>query len=192
MSAAGRTRWGFHRLTEPAARQLVRNAGAGPGDLVLDVGAGDGVITAALVRAGARVIAVELHPTRVSVLRRRFAEAPVTIVQADASDLWLPRRPFRVVSNPPFGITASLLRRLLDPGSRLVSADVVVPLPVAARWAAGRAPGVRRWGWVFDARVVRRLPADAFRPPPRAATAVLRLERHHQGGADPNAPPLAA
>lgn len=191
MSAA-RTRWGFHRLTEPNARQLVRSAGVRPGELVLDIGAGDGAVTAALVRAGARVVAVELHPVRARGLRRRFAEAPVTVVQADGADLRLPRRPFRVVANPPFGITTALLRRLLDPGSRLVSADLVVPVPVAARWAAGRAPGARRWGWVFDARVVRRLPPDAFRPPPRAATAVLRLERHRLGGADPNAPPVAA
>jgi 23S rRNA (adenine-N6)-dimethyltransferase len=136
------------------------------------------VVTGALVRAGARVIAVELHPTRVRVLRRRFACAPVTVVQADAADLWLPATPFRVVANPPFGITTALLRRLLGPHSRLVAADVVVPLPVAARWAAGRAPGARRWGQVFDAVVVRRLPPDAFVPPPRAAAGVLRLERH--------------
>lgn len=192
VSAAGRTWWGFHRLTEPVARQLVRTAGIGPGDLVLDIGAGDGVVTEALVRAGARVVAVELHPSRVRTLRRRFAEAPVTIVQADGADLWLPRRPFRVVANPPFGITTALLRRLLHPGSRLVSADVVVPLPLAVRWAAGRAPGAGRWAWVFDARVVRRLPPGAFRPPPRSPTAVLRLERHRAGGADPNAPPVAA
>jgi 23S rRNA (adenine-N6)-dimethyltransferase len=137
------------------------------------------VVTAALVRAGARVIAVELHPTRVRVLRRRFAKAPVTVVQADAADLWLPGKPFRVVANPPFGITTALLRRVLGRESRLVAADVVVPLPVAARWAAGRGPGARQWGQVFDASVVRRLPPDAFRPPPRAAAGVLRLERRH-------------
>lgn len=190
--SAGRTRWGFHRLTESVANQLVRAAGVRPGDLVLDIGAGDGVVTGALVRAGARVIAVELHPTRAKALRRRFAHAPVTVVMADAADLRIPRQPFRVVANPPFAITTAILRRLLARGSKLVSADVVVPLPVAARWAAGRAPGATRWGWVFDARVVRRLPPDAFRPPARAGTAVLRLERHRRGAADPNAPPVAA
>jgi 23S rRNA (adenine-N6)-dimethyltransferase len=81
-----------------------------------------------------------------------------------------------VVANPPFGITTALLRRVLGRDSRLVTADVVVPLPVAARWAAGRAPGARQWGQVFDATVVRRLPPDAFRPPPRVAAGVLRLE----------------
>jgi 23S rRNA (adenine-N6)-dimethyltransferase len=187
-----RTRWGFHRLTESVANELVRAAGVGPGDLVLDIGAGDGVVTSALVRAGARVIAVELHPARARALRRRFAQAPVTVVMADAADLRLPRQPFRVVANPPFAITTALLRRLLARGSRLVSADVVVPLPVGARWAAGRAPGAARWGWIFDARIVRRLSPAAFRPPARSGTAVLRLERHRQGAADPNAPPLVA
>ena len=56
---------------------------------------------------GARVIAVELHPERVAHLRRRFG-APVRVVRADASDLRLPRQPFRVVANPPFAVTTQL------------------------------------------------------------------------------------
>jgi 23S rRNA (adenine-N6)-dimethyltransferase len=183
VSAAGRTRWGFHRLTEAASRQLVRSAGIRPGDLVLDLGAGRGAITGALVSAGAQVVAVELHPARAQELRRRFAEAPVTVVRADACDLRLPRRPFRVVANPPFGITTALLRRLLSPGSRLLSADVVVPPAAAARWAAGRAPGSRRWSQVFSLRVVRQLPRDVFRPPAPGSAAVLRIERYPDSGA---------
>ena len=190
MSAESGPRWGFHRLSDPWAARVVAGAGIRSGELVLDVGAGTGALTAQLLALGARVVAVELHPERARQLRERFG-ASVVVVQADAADLRLPRRPFRVVANPPFGITASLLRRLVSPGSRLVSANVVVPTYVAARWAGGRGPGVRRWSRAYTATVSLRLPAAAFRPPPEVGAAVLRLERHRSGAADPNAPPSA-
>ena len=190
MSADPRARWGFHQLAEPFARSLVRAARVAPGDLVLDIGAGTGAITAELVAAGARVVAVELHPGRAQVLRSRFAGGAVKVVEADAGDLRLPRRPFRVVANPPFATTTAILRRLLAPGSRLLSADLVVPAHVAARWAAGRAPGACRWSRTYSLRGTRRLPAAAFRPAAPAPAVVLRIERHRLGGADPNAPPI--
>jgi 23S rRNA (adenine-N6)-dimethyltransferase len=177
VSVERRTRWGWHRLTDDWARRLVRAAGVTPGELVLDVGAGSGALTRPLVDIGARVVAVELHPRRAQQLRDQFGRAPVTVVQADAADLRLPRCPFRVVANPPFGITAALIRRLVSRGSRLVAADLVVPRHVAVRWASGRAPGANRWRQTFDAYVQCRLPRAAFRPSPPGQTAVLRIER---------------
>jgi 23S rRNA (adenine-N6)-dimethyltransferase len=173
----GRARWGWHQLVAPAARRLVDGAAIAPGDLVVDVGAGTGALTAPLVAAGARVVAVELHPARARALRERFATDPVTVVRADASDLRLPRRPFRVVANPPFAITTALLKRLLGPGSRLVTADLVVPRGVARRWTDRRAPGAGRWQRTFSARIAATVPASAFRPRPPGATVVLRIER---------------
>lgn len=144
---------------------------------MVDVGAGTGAVTAPLVAAGARVVAVELHPGRAQVLRERFAGAPVTVVRTDATDLRLPRRPFRVVANPPFAITTALMKRLLSPGSRLVTADLVVPRGVARRWTDHRAPGSGRWPRTFSARVAATVPASAFKPRPPGATVVLRIER---------------
>jgi len=166
----------------------VSDAHVGPGDLVLDVGAGVGAITSELLAARTRVIAIELHPGRARALRDRFGD-DVVVVQADASDLRLPRQPFRVVANPPFAISTAVLRRLTSQKSRLVSADLVLPAHTAARWAAGRGPGSARWTRTFRVRLSRRLPSSAFRPPPPLAVAVLRIERHGISGADPNAPP---
>jgi 23S rRNA (adenine-N6)-dimethyltransferase len=155
---------------------VVADAGIRPGDLVLDVGAGRGALTAPLVDVGARVIAVELHPGRAAALRARFGPT-VTVVVADAADLRLPTRPFRVVANPPFAISTALLRRLVAPGSRLVRADVVVPWHMARRWAGGQAPGWARWQRTFSARLGRPLPRSAFSPPPPNGVALLVLER---------------
>lgn len=152
-------------------------AGVEPGELVLDVGAGLGALTAPLVRAGARVVAVELHPGRADRLRRRFADAPVTVVRTDAADLRLPSRPFRVVSSPPYNVSTALLKRLLAPGSRLVSADLVLQRQVANRWIRGDAPGANRWFRHYDLSIGLRLPRKAFSPPPHVDSAVLLMRK---------------
>jgi 23S rRNA (adenine-N6)-dimethyltransferase len=173
---AGRPpRWGYHRLDSRWASTLVADAEVVAGDLVLDVGAGTGAITGPLVARGARVVAVELHARRASTLRGAYPG--VTVVVTDAADLRLPRRPFRVVANPPFGATTALLKRLTAPGSRLVRADLVVPWHTAQRWSCGDAPGAARWQSDFDVWVSRRLPRAAFSPPAPNGVAVLVVRR---------------
>jgi 23S rRNA (adenine-N6)-dimethyltransferase len=171
------TRWGWHQLDSRWARRVVEEAGIAPGDLVLDVGAGTGALTAALVAVGARVIAIELHPQRAAHLAERFDRRDVTVVRADASDLRLPRRPFKVVANPPFGITASLVKRLLSNGSRLLRADLIVPTYAARRWTSPTAPGLARWGVHYSIHLGRPPPRSAFRPPPPSGVALLVIER---------------
>jgi 23S rRNA (adenine-N6)-dimethyltransferase len=158
-------------------------AGVRPGDLVVDAGAGTGALTAPLVAAGARVVAVELHPGRAAALERRFAADPVTVVRADVADLRLPRCPFSVVANPPFAASTALLRRLTAPGSRLEAAHVVLPAWVARRWAGDRAPGVGRWRASYGAAVGPRVPRGAFTPAAPADAAVLVLRRLTAGAA---------
>ena len=148
----------------------------GPGDLVIDVGAGDGAFTEPLVHRGARVVAVELHPGRAAALRRRYGSS-VIVVQADAADLRLPRRPFKVVANPPFAVTMALVRRLVAPGSRLERADLIVPRHVARRWESGTAPGARRWERAFAVERKCAPPRAAFDPPPPQDPARLVVRR---------------
>lgn len=177
MSGERARRWGWHQLTGRWAERIVAEAGIRPGELVLDVGAGTGALTEPLVAAGARVIAIELHPDRLDHLRERFAGSRVTVVKADAGSLRLPRRPFRVVANPPFAVTSPLLRRLLAPGSRMVAADLVLPRPAVQRWVSGRAPGAGRWQ--VSHRVVPgpRLPRSAFVPPAPVDCQALVIRR---------------
>lgn len=156
----------------------MRDAHIRPGELVLDLGAGHGAITAHLVAAGAQVLAFELDGPRAATLRSRFspAGAQVRVIRADIADLRLPRRPFRVVANPPFAVAVAVLRRLTAPGSGLVRADVIVPTHLARRWSTGRAPGARRWDRHFSVRIARGVPRHAFIPSGPAAS-VLVIER---------------
>jgi 23S rRNA (adenine-N6)-dimethyltransferase len=175
--ASGHARWGWHRLSPRWADRIVADAQVSAGDLVIDIGAGTGALTASLVAAGARVIAVELHPQRIDALRTRFAHDPVTVVRADAADLRLPRRPFWVVANPPFAANTAILRRLLAPGSRLVAADVVLPHWVGRRWALGNAPGAGRWSRDHVIGLGPRIPRTAFTPPAAADCTTLVIRR---------------
>lgn len=178
MGGRPRPLWGWHRLSSPWARRIVGGAGVAPGELVLDIGAGGGSLTEALVEAGARVVAVELHRLRARSLRERFEGRPVTVVRADAADLWLPGRPFRVVANPPFAVLDPLLRRLLNRGSRMYAADVVVSRQMARRWAGAGAPGAGRWATEFAVGIGSTVPRHAFVPcPPRDAKVLVVRRR---------------
>ncbi len=152
---------------------------------MLDLGAGTGVLTAPLVGAGARVVAVERDAELAVRLRRRFNHANVTVLEQDVLEVPLPRRPYRVVASIPFAITTPLLGRLLDPtDSSLEQAALVV------EWGAGKRVSHRRpanprilwWRARFDLRIARQIRAESFSPPPRVDAAVLV--------AVPQAPPL--
>jgi 23S rRNA (adenine-N6)-dimethyltransferase len=173
---------GAHFLTDRRLiGQLVRASGAGAGDLVFDLGAGYGALTAPLARTGARVIAIELDPGLAARLRRRFGGEPlVGIVEDDLRRVPLPSRPFGVVASPPFALTTLLCRRLLgDRNIQLSGAELILEWG-AAKWLSSPGPRDRetaRWAARYDMRLVRRVPAASFSPPPRSDAAYLRIRR---------------
>lgn len=163
-------RWGWHPLTADWADRLVGESPVRAGDLILDLGAGDGALTAALLARGARVLAVELHSRRAGRLRERFAGCDVRVLEVDLRDLRLPARPFRVVANPPFALTSALVRTLLA-SNLLLSADLVLQRAAAQRWAE------RGGGRRHRLSVGARIPRAAFRHAPAVDAAVLRFRR---------------
>jgi 23S rRNA (adenine-N6)-dimethyltransferase len=170
--------------------ELVGGSGAGPGDLVVDIGAGNGLISEALARRGARVLAIERDPGLARRLRARFGpESGVTVVEADALETPLPAELFRVVANIPFGITTKLLRRLLC-GSSLVRADLIVQSEVARKRGGARGRGTLLnacWEPWFEFGTGARIPATAFRPRPRVDAAILIVVRRDPPLLDPAA-----
>lgn len=156
----------------------MRDARVAPGDLVVDVGAGSGMLTRSLVGAGARVVAVEPDAALASRLRRACPGA--TVVATEAERYRWPREPFRVVANLPFAHTTEILRTLLaDPALPLRSLDAVVQWELALKrtrlWPSSFQAVL--WSTWFELEVVRRLPPAAFAPPPAVAAAVLRATR---------------
>jgi 23S rRNA (adenine-N6)-dimethyltransferase len=167
-----------HFLRTRFAAELVREAELSNGDLVVDLGAGTGRLTAELARASRCVVAVELDPQLAARLRGRWEN--VAVLEADAREVALPREPFRVVANLPFHGTSEILRHLLDdPRVPLVRADLVVQWGVAVKRALPWPSTVNGvvWGAWYSARVARRLPRTAFQPAPGVDAAVLVFER---------------
>lgn len=179
MRSAGVRPGGRHLLRgSRLAEELVRDAGIGCGDLVVDVGAGTGLLTRALLDAGARVVAVEPDRRFAARLRRACPEARV--VEAAVPGVDWPNEPFKVVANLPFGEAAAICRSLLgDPALPLRTADLVVEWDMAAKRARlwpSTVPGVV-WGAWYELGVVRRLPPELFVPRPSVAGGVLRAVR---------------
>ena len=165
-----------------------------PGDRVLEIGPGLGILTGGLLDAGAAVTAVELDEGLVAYLRERFSDAlaagELTIVEGDALDqdlVDLVPAPYDAVANLPYHITSPILHRLLGAPPRPRRLVLMVQREVAERIAAP--PGGMSYLSVFvqthaTTRIARRVPREAFEPAPQVESAVLVLET-----IDPHGPP---
>lgn len=150
-----------------------------PDDLVVEFGAGYGRLTEQLALRAGRVVAVELDTRLADRLDHRFrGRSHVTVLAGDLLDVPLPRRPFRVVSNPPFHLTSALLHRLLDDHRlSLLRADLVVAWGTALALTGVFGPALRARAWAsrFEFLLLRRLAAACFEPPPDTDAALISI-----------------
>ncbi len=165
----------------------VRYAAPKEGGRALELGAGTGVLTAALLARGLTVTAVERDRDLVPLLHDRFkaeiAAERLTLLEANA--LTVPYDdalsvPGVVCGNLPYHLTSSLLLRALDEVRRLTGAVFLVQYEVAQRIAAE--PGSKAWGVLsvllqhrFDVDLVHKVPKGAFWPVPEVDGGVLRM-----------------
>ncbi|MFO7172851.1 MAG: 16S rRNA (adenine(1518)-N(6)/adenine(1519)-N(6))-dimethyltransferase RsmA [Bacillota bacterium] len=163
--------------------------------LILEIGPGPGILTAALAEAAPRVLAVEIDRGMVALLRETLGHLPnVEVIHGDALKVDLrsllaerlqPGQKARVAANLPYYITSPLLFRLLEEDLPLDRIVVMVQREVALRMVA--APGSREYGALSVAvqyhtvpRVVARVSRGAFWPPPEVDSAVVALEVREQ------------
>jgi 16S rRNA (adenine1518-N6/adenine1519-N6)-dimethyltransferase len=168
-------------------RRIARLAGVGPGDDVLEIGAGLGSLTLALAETGAAVTALEVDRHLVPVLRSVVEPEGVRVVEADALRVdWsavLGDRPhWSLVANLPYNVATPLVLGLLDDVPRIERMLIMVQHEVAERLAAP--PGSRSYGlpsvkvalWA-RATIVGRVPPTVFTPQPWVDSALVRIER---------------
>jgi len=160
-----------------AGRQVLA-AEVGPGDSVLEVGGGLGVLTRELSKRGARVQVIEIEPALARKLKEERLEG-VSVVHGDALAVDL-GKPDKVVANIPYSISSPLLERLAGLPSTVMV--LMVQAEVAERLAAG--PGSKGWSRLaavvrrtFDVEIIERVPPTAFFPQPKVPSAIVRLTR---------------
>jgi len=181
-------RRGQHFVADPnTARRIVRLAGVGAGDRVLEIGAGLGSLTLALLERRCSVLALELDRKLVSVLEREVAaEGDVQIVAGDAltADFaaLLGGGTWRCVSNLPYSVATPVVIRLLEDAPSVTGGLVMVQREVAERLVA--APGTPAYGapsvrvaYYADARIVGMVPRAVFVPVPDVDSALVELVR---------------
>jgi 16S rRNA (adenine1518-N6/adenine1519-N6)-dimethyltransferase len=166
------------------ARAIVDALDPRPTDLVVEIGPGEGALTEELARRAGRLVALEIDRSLAAPLRARLPA--VDVVEADAQrwDYGAIQRPpggrVLVVGNLPYSVGTAILMTLVDARAAIDEMVVMLQREVAERVAA--APGSRRYGSLsvlvqlgWDVRVILHVAPEAFRPPPKVESAVLRL-----------------
>jgi 16S rRNA (adenine1518-N6/adenine1519-N6)-dimethyltransferase len=170
--------------------RIARLAGVGDGDHVVEIGAGLGSLTRALLATGASVTAVELDRRLVSLLDETLG-SHVRLIAGDALRLdWDdvlqradgPAARWVLVANLPYNIATPLVLELLERAPAIVRMLVMVQREVGERLAA--APGSKAYGAVSakvaywaTARLAGRVPPTVFVPAPRVESALVSIER---------------
>jgi 16S rRNA (adenine1518-N6/adenine1519-N6)-dimethyltransferase len=167
-------------------RRIARLAEVGPGDRVVEIGAGLGSLSLALAETGASVTAIEVDTRLLPALRSVVEPVGVTVVEGDALTLdWdslLGDGSWALVANLPYNVATPLVADLLDGVPAIRRMLVMVQREVGERLAASAgdeaygAVSVKVAYWA-TARVVGRVPRTVFHPVPKVESALVRIER---------------
>lgn len=183
-------------------RRIARLAGVGPGDHVVEIGAGLGSLTLALAETGASVTAVEIDRHLRPILEEVTADLDVTVVAGDAMQLDWPELlaghdRWVLVANLPYNVATPLVLDLLAGVPAIDRMLVMVQLEAGERLVAG--PGSGAYGIPSvkvalraTAKLVGKVGPDVFLPRPRVDSALVEIVRREQLATDADPDQLVA
>lgn len=180
-----RKRFGQHFLTDPGVIDaIVSSIGPRAGDALVEIGPGLGALTEPLAERCDRLTVIELDRDLAARLRRRPA---LEVIEADVLSVdfgaLAERRgaPLRVVGNLPYNVSTPILFHLLRWADRIEDEHLMLQKEVVQRMVAG--PATKAYGrlsvmlqWRYDIETVLEVPPQAFDPPPKVESAVVRLQ----------------
>ena len=184
MLPRAKKRFGQHFLTD--RHYLARIAGAiapKPGDSMVEIGPGTGILTAELATNTDRLHVVEIDRDLAADLAARFPADKVEIHRADALefDFASLAAPLRVVGNLPYNVSTPILFRIAAIAERLQDAVFMLQKEVVERMVAD--PGTEAYGrlsvmlqYRFEMALLFRVPPGAFTPPPKVDSAVVLMK----------------
>jgi 16S rRNA (adenine1518-N6/adenine1519-N6)-dimethyltransferase len=179
---------GQHFLTSTSAiESMLRASGTIQTDTILEIGPGRGVLTEALLKTGATVIAVEKDDQLIPVLSEKFkthiTSGQLQIIHGDVLNentlLGIQNREYKLVANIPYYITGEIIRTFLTAKSKPTSITILVQKEVAERIVAkdGKESvlslSVKFFGTPTYIQTVKR---GSFNPPPNVDSAILHIE----------------
>ena len=184
MRHVARKRFGQHFLADPAVvGRIVAAIAPRPGQALVEIGPGLGALTQPLLERAGALTVIEIDRDLAAQLRGR---AGLTVIEADALDFdyaALARQagqPLRVAGNLPYNISTPILFRLLEAADLVRDQHFMLQKEVVERMAA--APGGRDYGrlsvmlqWRYAVELLFEVPPQAFEPPPRVDSAVVRM-----------------
>src|SRR3954471_4913645 len=175
-----RKRFGQHFLHDPRVlARIVDSVAPAPGDILVEIGPGEGALTAPLLQRAGKLEVIELDRD----LARRLRELPgVTVHEGDALEFDFARFPagLRLVGNLPYNISTPLLFHVARYAERVRDMHFMLQLEVVERMVA--APSTAEYGRLSVALQARfaleklfKVAKGAFRPPPKVESAMVRL-----------------
>src|SRR4051812_3278841 len=178
-----RKRFGQHFLTDRHyLERIIAAIGPGPGDAMIEIGPGTGLLTERLVGRVAELHVVEIDRDLARELRARFEPSQVRVHEADALEFdftSLPR-PLRVVGNLPYNVSTPILFRVAELAPRVRDGTFMLQKEVVDRMVAQ--PGTADYGrlsvmlqYRFAMESLMDVPAGAFTPPPKVVSSVVRM-----------------
>jgi 16S rRNA (adenine1518-N6/adenine1519-N6)-dimethyltransferase len=179
-----RKRFGQHFLHDPRVlARIVDAISPSPSDILVEIGPGEGALTAPLIERAGKLEAIEVDRDLAAQLAARFPPFKLTVHCADALDFDFARFPtgMRVVGNLPYNISTPLLFHLARYAERVRDLHFMLQLEVVERMVA--APSTAAYGRLSVALQARfameklfTVSKGAFRPPPKVESAVVRLK----------------
>ena len=181
-----RKRFGQNFLTDQNVLHDILNAIApAADDLMVEIGPGQGAMTALLLQMLDQLHAVELDRDLVAWLQKQFTADRLIIhsgdaLQFDFASLVPPGRKLRIVGNLPYNISSPLLFHLAEFVAQVKDQHFMLQKEVVERMVA--APGSKDYGrlsvmlqWRYQMELQFIVPPEAFDPPPRVDSAIVRM-----------------
>lgn len=161
--------------------KLVEQASINNSDIVLDLGAGKGIITKELAKYSKKVIAVELDPVLANQLKKDVSNLPSVEVEiADILNFPLPSVPYKVFSNIPFNITSEIINKLLFATNTPEDCFLIMQKEAANRFM-GRGEGTL-WAALikplFKLSIIYEFGSKDFQPKPAVKVVLFRAEKN--------------
>jgi 16S rRNA (adenine1518-N6/adenine1519-N6)-dimethyltransferase len=171
---------------ENIARKIIRSINPGPGQSILEIGPGDGVLTRHLILSGAKITAVDVDSRAVAGLRTTFGDQELDLREGDilATDLTALGREYgdqlRVVGNIPYNITTPIVFHIIDHRAAVRDVTLMMQKEVARRMTGK--PGSVEYGilsvfcaYYTEPEILFDVSPHAFSPRPEVTSSIVRL-----------------